>query len=178
MRGVSQESDSLAFLAGGGECGQLARAFDWAKTPLGPRVRWPGSLATIVGDDAPFASPDVPVVGARARSRSTTTRTFRASVSANTRPRWARAGARLLAGDLAHHLAADRRRHARSARELERRPPRPHLSQRPDRRGLLDLRLLTGDRRRWSGRRLAGRLHRDDPARASRATARTMRAAR
>ena len=32
--------------AGGGECGALVRALDWARTPLGPAERWPGSLRT------------------------------------------------------------------------------------------------------------------------------------
>src|SRR5918994_2811753 len=32
--------------AGGGECGALVRAHDWARTPLGPVERWPAPLRT------------------------------------------------------------------------------------------------------------------------------------
>jgi signal transduction histidine kinase/serine phosphatase RsbU (regulator of sigma subunit)/anti-sigma regulatory factor (Ser/Thr protein kinase) len=32
------------FLAGGGECGALARSLDWGTTPLGPAETWPASL--------------------------------------------------------------------------------------------------------------------------------------
>jgi signal transduction histidine kinase len=42
------ESDSLAFLAGGGEMGRLIAAMDWSKTPLGPIASWPQSLRTAV----------------------------------------------------------------------------------------------------------------------------------
>jgi hypothetical protein len=37
-----------AFLSGGGECGALARSFDWSTTPLGPTEAWPTSLRTAV----------------------------------------------------------------------------------------------------------------------------------
>jgi hypothetical protein len=37
------------FLAGGGETGALARAFDWSQTPAGPPASWPQSLRTAVG---------------------------------------------------------------------------------------------------------------------------------
>ena len=37
-----------AFPAGGGEMGALIRAFDWARTPLGPIESWPQSLRTAV----------------------------------------------------------------------------------------------------------------------------------
>ena len=48
------EADSLLsaerfpFLADGGELGELIRAFDWAKTPLGSPGKWPQSLKTAV----------------------------------------------------------------------------------------------------------------------------------
>ena len=45
---MGQESHSLSFLAGGGECGQLARTLDWSTTPLGNPSTWPGSLRAIV----------------------------------------------------------------------------------------------------------------------------------
>ncbi len=38
----------IEFLEGGGECGALIRAKDWAKTPLGPPEQWPQSLKTAV----------------------------------------------------------------------------------------------------------------------------------
>jgi PAS domain S-box-containing protein len=41
--------DDLAFLSGGGECGRLIAAFDWADTPLGPIGEWPRSLKTATG---------------------------------------------------------------------------------------------------------------------------------
>ncbi len=37
-----------AFMAGGGELGQLIRAHDWARTPLGEPASWPRSLKTVV----------------------------------------------------------------------------------------------------------------------------------
>jgi two-component sensor histidine kinase/PAS domain-containing protein len=36
-------------LQGGGECGALLRALDWAATPLGPPGNWPQELRTLVG---------------------------------------------------------------------------------------------------------------------------------
>ena len=42
----SPASDSLGFLAGGGEMGALIRAHDWSETPLGPPETWPASLVT------------------------------------------------------------------------------------------------------------------------------------
>jgi CheY-like chemotaxis protein len=39
-------ADSLAFLAGGGDMGARIRAYDWARTPLGPPSRWPQTLRT------------------------------------------------------------------------------------------------------------------------------------
>jgi hypothetical protein len=38
----------LAFLAGGGEMGELIRAFDWSNNPVGPVAEWPQSLRTTV----------------------------------------------------------------------------------------------------------------------------------
>ena len=40
---------SLAFLAGGGEMGDLIGAHDWSATPLGPIEGWPEALRTLVG---------------------------------------------------------------------------------------------------------------------------------
>jgi PAS domain S-box-containing protein len=39
---------TVAFLEGGGEMGARMRAFDWARTPLGPPETWPPSLRTVV----------------------------------------------------------------------------------------------------------------------------------
>ncbi len=39
---------STEFFPGGGECGALVRAFDWAKTPLGSVAGWPAALKTLV----------------------------------------------------------------------------------------------------------------------------------
>jgi hypothetical protein len=36
--------DSLDWLGGGGEMGQLIRAMDWSTTSLGPINTWPQSL--------------------------------------------------------------------------------------------------------------------------------------
>ena len=33
---------------GGGDMGERIRAYDWSKTPLGPIIRWPQSLRTVV----------------------------------------------------------------------------------------------------------------------------------
>src|SRR4051812_129844 len=39
-------SNRADFLAGGGEMGELTRAFDWSATPVGPPDGWPQSLRT------------------------------------------------------------------------------------------------------------------------------------
>jgi PAS domain S-box-containing protein len=39
-------SDSLSFLADGGEMGERIRRFDWSRTPLGPAKDWPQPLKT------------------------------------------------------------------------------------------------------------------------------------
>ena len=36
-------------LKGGGETGRLMRAFEWARSPLGPVEAWPTSLRTVAG---------------------------------------------------------------------------------------------------------------------------------
>jgi len=41
--------DSLAFLSGGGQCGELARTLDWGATPVGLVEAWPAALKTTVG---------------------------------------------------------------------------------------------------------------------------------
>jgi PAS domain S-box-containing protein len=41
-------SDSLSFLADGGEMGERMRRFDWSASPLGPPESWPQSLKTAV----------------------------------------------------------------------------------------------------------------------------------
>ncbi len=46
---MRSEHEHLPFLAEGGASGELARAVDWAGTPLGPPSAWPQSLKTIVG---------------------------------------------------------------------------------------------------------------------------------
>ena len=48
--------NNLPFLAGGGEMGELIRATDWTKTPLGDPLYWPQSLCTMVSVmlDNPF----------------------------------------------------------------------------------------------------------------------------
>jgi signal transduction histidine kinase/DNA-binding response OmpR family regulator len=43
-RSNTLEHTSADWLVGGGEMGDLARAFDWSKTPLGPIQSWPQSL--------------------------------------------------------------------------------------------------------------------------------------
>jgi signal transduction histidine kinase/ActR/RegA family two-component response regulator len=45
---MSKASTIHTFLAGGGEMGVRTRAFDWARTPVGPPERWPTSLSAIV----------------------------------------------------------------------------------------------------------------------------------
>ena len=39
---------TVSFLSGGGEMGKLCRAYDWAKSPLGPVEEWPQSLRSAV----------------------------------------------------------------------------------------------------------------------------------
>ena len=45
---VMESPASAGALAGGGECGALIRAFDWARTPLGPIEAWPVALKVLV----------------------------------------------------------------------------------------------------------------------------------
>jgi two-component sensor histidine kinase len=45
---ASTAESRLDFLSGGGEMGELTRAYDWAATPLGPPEAWPQSLRTTV----------------------------------------------------------------------------------------------------------------------------------
>jgi PAS domain S-box-containing protein len=45
---LSVNSDSLSFVAGGGEMGERIRSLDWSATPLGPLGGWPQSLKTAV----------------------------------------------------------------------------------------------------------------------------------
>jgi PAS domain S-box-containing protein len=49
LQPAAKQNDSLAFIADGGEMGQLIREFDWANTPLGTPETWPLSLKTTVG---------------------------------------------------------------------------------------------------------------------------------
>ncbi|MGN6547448.1 MAG: ATP-binding protein [Aureliella sp.] len=44
----SLDTATLAFIAGGGQMGELTRGFDWSTTPVGPVSQWPQSLKTIV----------------------------------------------------------------------------------------------------------------------------------
>jgi PAS domain-containing protein len=53
--GIADPSDpervhsALDFLAGGGRPGELMRAHDWSRSPLGVPEQWPNSLRTVVG---------------------------------------------------------------------------------------------------------------------------------
>ncbi|HYV20398.1 MAG TPA: ATP-binding protein [Verrucomicrobiae bacterium] len=42
------KEDALGFLVGGGEMGERIRAFDWARTPLGPAESWSPALRTML----------------------------------------------------------------------------------------------------------------------------------
>ena len=100
-----------AFLAGGGVTGALIRSIDWSQTPLGPVAGWPASLENNRRHHAALAPSDVPVVGPGAGP------VLQRRLSAELRRGQAPGGdgaarRRLLAGDLADHLAADRRRDA------------------------------------------------------------------
>lgn len=44
----TKENSTPAFLAGGGEMGELTRSFDWSKTSVGIPDTWPQSLRTII----------------------------------------------------------------------------------------------------------------------------------
>ncbi|SDB29966.1 PAS domain S-box-containing protein [Flavobacteriaceae bacterium MAR_2010_188] len=46
---MSKKNKDHYFLQGGGEMGQLIRAKDWSKTPIGDPSNWPHSLRTMVG---------------------------------------------------------------------------------------------------------------------------------
>jgi hypothetical protein len=46
---MSVNTTEYYFLEGGGEMGQLIRAKDWSKTPLGDPSTWPQSLRTMIG---------------------------------------------------------------------------------------------------------------------------------
>jgi len=45
---LGPDSNTFAFLMGGGEMGSLIRSMDWSKTSLGPVAGWPQSLRTTV----------------------------------------------------------------------------------------------------------------------------------
>lgn len=47
-QGARSATDNLEFPIGGGECGQLIRAFDWSATSIGPISGWPQWLRTSV----------------------------------------------------------------------------------------------------------------------------------
>ena len=53
---LTQKTDELLFLSGGGEMGEMIRATDWSKTPLGHPATWPQCLRTMVSVllDNPF----------------------------------------------------------------------------------------------------------------------------
>lgn len=48
MQDTMQKTISYPFLDGGGEMGELTRAFDWSKTSVGSPETWPQSLKTVV----------------------------------------------------------------------------------------------------------------------------------
>jgi len=58
-------TDQAGFLDGGGEMGRRIRAFDWARTALGPIAGWPASLRTTVGLILRSPVPIVTLWGAR-----------------------------------------------------------------------------------------------------------------
>jgi PAS domain S-box-containing protein len=43
---TSSDATAHAFMAGGGEMGEMMRSFDWSQTPVGDTVTWPSSLRT------------------------------------------------------------------------------------------------------------------------------------
>ena len=45
---MNDKNADYYFLKGGGEMGELIRAKDWSKTPLGDPAGWPDSLRTMV----------------------------------------------------------------------------------------------------------------------------------
>jgi PAS domain S-box-containing protein len=47
--GTTARTESLSFLADGGEMGERLRGFDWSASPLGPPEAWPQALKTAVG---------------------------------------------------------------------------------------------------------------------------------
>ncbi len=55
----AQASEPAAFPLGGGELGELIRAYDWAATELGPLASWPQSLKTVT---AMLLGSPVPIV--------------------------------------------------------------------------------------------------------------------
>jgi hypothetical protein len=56
MQTSFDSANDLYFLQGGGEMGELIRATDWSRTPLGEPGTWPPALCTMVGVmlDNPF----------------------------------------------------------------------------------------------------------------------------
>ena len=109
------------------------------------------------------APPDVPLVGPRADPGLQ--RRLPAQLRRGQAPgRHGSARPGLLAGDLADHLAPDRRRDEPQALELERGPTGAGVPQRAPRGGLLDVRLLSRSRRPgWCRRRAGGRAPRRPP---------------
>ena len=118
-------------MEGGGISGALMRSVDWASTPLGPVEGWPESLKTTVGTLLHSRHPMFLWWGPDLIQFYNDA--YLPSFGVGKHPAaMGQRGRRLLAGDLAHHLAADRRRHAPRPGELERGPPRADLPERPD----------------------------------------------
>jgi hypothetical protein len=103
-----QAPPAMSFLSGGGQMGAIMRAHDWSLSPLGSPAHWPQSLRSVVGlllnsqfpmfvawgSDLGFLYNDAYAPGPRRQAPAGARRAL----------------LRHLVGDLARHLAADRRR--------------------------------------------------------------------
>ena len=161
----SREESTPAFMAGGGQAGELMRATDWAATPVGDSAAWPASLKTAVGillhSRHPMFlwwGPELIQFYNDAYLPSFGNGKHPAAMGQRGAECWQEIWP-IIWPQIDDVMS-------RGHRQLERGPAGADLSQRPHRRGLLDLRLLAGVRRRRRHRRHAGRLHRDDQSRA------------
>ena len=152
------------------------RAYDWAKTPLGPPARLAGCAQDLGAHHAHVAPADLDRLGARAhlplqRSLQVDHRR-QASLGAG------QADLAGLARDLVRHRADARHRHARRRRHLRRGAAPDHGAQRLSRGDLLHLLLQPDPDRRRHGGRHHLRQHRRHAARDRRTPARAAARAR
>ena len=91
---MTNQASARAFLAGGGELGELTRQKDWSQTPLGSPDQWPQSLRTILSLLLHARNPMFAGKHERQMSCGDTRHIERSSSSSTAFPRWPRTTAK------------------------------------------------------------------------------------